>query len=273
MTTTPLSQILIREPAEAYHAQAGKYLSSHLLATFRECPLTYQWMVSGRMPDRDRPAYLVGRALHALALEGREAYQAAYAVGGPLNPKTGKPYGADTNAFRDYAAGLGKDVLSNDQADLVEHMAASLKGHSFIRELLVTGYAERVVRCQHRGIPCQARFDWVSTLPHLAIIDLKTTDNLTWFEADARRFQYAHQMAFYRSVLAQALSVEVLAVAVHLIAVEKQPPYRCGLWRMGQECLAIAQAENEAAMERLLVCRQTGQWVTGYESVREFQSV
>ena len=37
-----------------------------------------------------------------------------------------------------------------------------------------------------------------------AIFELKTADDLTWFEADSRRYGYAHQLAFYRSILAAA---------------------------------------------------------------------
>ena len=60
-------------------------------------------------------------------------------------------------------------------------------------------------------------------------MDLKTCDDLTWFEADARKLGYLHQMAFYRAVLAQVL--DGLLVPVHIIAVEKKEPFRCGVWR------------------------------------------
>ena len=50
-----------------------------------------------------------------------------------------------------------------------------------------------------------------------------------WFEVDAKRFGYAYQLAFYRAVLAQLLC---LPMPVHLIAVEKREPYRCGCEEM-----------------------------------------
>ena len=59
--TPPTSDVLIHEPADVYHANAGEYLSSHLLADFRKCPLLYHRKRSGLIPDEDRPAYLVGR--------------------------------------------------------------------------------------------------------------------------------------------------------------------------------------------------------------------
>jgi len=57
-------------------------------------------------------------------------------------------------------------------------------------------------------------------------------------------------------------------VPVHLIAVEKKEPFRCGVWRVSDDTLAIARQENEAAIRRLLACRQHDEWPTGYEGIR-----
>jgi len=57
------------------------------------------------------------------------------------------------------------------------------------------------------------------------IVHLKTCDDLTGFEADPRRYGYAHQMAFYRALLAIASAGEVLPVHKY-IAIEKKEPFR-----------------------------------------------
>ena len=67
------------------------------------------------------------------------------------------------------------------------------------------GEAEGVVRAKYCDLPCQIRMDWFDA--HQGIVDLKTCDDLTWFEADARRYGYAHQLAFYRAVLAQVIGM------------------------------------------------------------------
>ena len=87
---------LIHEPAEVYHAKAGEYLSSHLLGDFRKCPQLYDQKRVGIIRDEDRPAYVVGRAVHTLVLEGRQCFDDEYAIGGPINPKTGSPFGPNT---------------------------------------------------------------------------------------------------------------------------------------------------------------------------------
>ena len=269
--------ILTSEPAEEYHAKRDRYLSSHQLLDFMKCPWLHRKKSVGLIKDTDSASYLVGRAAHVRILEGNEAYEAEFALGGPINEKTGKPFGAGTKAFVEWAEAQGKPVLSQEQVELVEQMAAGVGMNDEAVALLLFGRAEGVARAEYCGTPCQIRIDWLH--PHRGIVDLKTCDDLTWFEADARRYGYHRQMAFYRAVLTQAMgstSVDCAErgdaagapVPVHLIAVEKKEPFRCGVWRVSDETLAQAQRENEAAIRRLLACRESGEWPTGFEEIR-----
>ena len=258
------------EPADSYHGKKGKYLSSHQLMDFRKCPLLYHQKLTA-CADEETPALLVGRAAHVRILEGRAKFEEQFAVGGPINPKTGRPFGSDTQAYRAWASEMGKPAIAQEQLDLIEQMASGVSRTSAAVDLLLDGKAEGVVRADYCGTPCQARFDWVH--PFRGIVDLKTCDDLTWFEADARRFGYVHQLAFYRSMLAVALGLDALHIPVHLVAVEKREPFRCGVWKLGEEVLGIAQKENEDAIARLLACRQKDRWPTGYEEVRTFDWV
>ncbi len=147
-------RFLIREPADVYHAKAKDFLSAHALNEFRRCPLLYRKKELGLVPERDTAAYLIGSAAHTLILEGRERYQREFAVGGPINPKTGQPFGSQTKAFAEWAAQQSKPVLSDAQAALVEQVAAAVRGHVFARELLAEGVAEGVVRCEYAGHRC-----------------------------------------------------------------------------------------------------------------------
>lgn len=260
--------VLTHEPEDAYHAKAGEYLSSHMLADFRRSPLLYYKRRLGLIDDIDRPAYLLGRACHVRILEGRDRYQQMFAVGGPINPKTGKPYGANTNAFAEWAAAQGKPVLTAEQAQLIENMAIGVAMNEQAVDLIVDGEAEGVVRAEYCGLPCQIRIDWLN--PHRGIVDLKTCDDLTWYEADARRYGYAYQMAFYRSILQQ---ITGLLVPVHFIAIEKKEPFRAGVWLISQDTLDQCARENAAAIERMKNCDRLGNWPTGYEEVRLFDAI
>jgi len=264
VTSLNLSRILLREPADVYHAR-NECISAHRLADFTRCPLLFRKKELGLIPDRDTTAYLIGRAAHVLVLEGRERYEGDFAVGGPVNPKTGLPFGSGTKAFAEWAERLGRPVLSDDQAALIEQMAASVHAHLFASELLSDGIAEGVIRCEIIGLSCQARLDWINPLPDRGIVDLKTTDHLDGFELDIRAFGYVEQMAFYRALVCEVAGV---LLPVHLIAVEKREPFRCGVWQLSPRVLDDAEARNDRAMRELVRCRETEIWPTRFESIR-----
>ncbi|MCC6906835.1 MAG: PD-(D/E)XK nuclease-like domain-containing protein [Phycisphaerales bacterium] len=269
MSNQSILNALIHEPAEAYHARSAEHVTAHRLADFRRCPLLFRKKEQGLIPERDSAAYLVGRAAHVLILEGRDRYESQFAVGGPMNPRTGQPFGSNTKAFTQWADRIGKPVLSDDQAALIEQMAASVQGHLFARELLADGVAEGVLRGEYAGLRCQSRLDWVNPKPGRGIVDLKTTDSLDTFELDITAFGYVEQMAFYRAMF------EAMATArlpVHLIAVEKREPFRCGVWQIAPRALDEAQAENERAMQELTRCRESGIWPTRFESIRLYET-
>jgi hypothetical protein len=164
-------------------------------------------------------------------------------------------------------AAQGKPVLTEEQLALLTRMAEGVTAHAGACELLSQGIAEGVVRAEYCGLPSQIRMDWFN--PNAGIVDLKTCDDLTWFEADAKRYGYLYQLAFYRAVLAQVIGS---ALPVHLIAIEKKEPYRCGVWLIDPQALSYAQTQNEQAITRLKECQASGSWPTGYEERRVFDS-
>lgn len=261
--------LLEREPEAEYHAKAGQYLSSHLLADFRKSPYLYDKRVRGCITEKTLAAFVTGRAAHVRILEGQAEYHRRFAIGGPINKQTNKPFGADTKAFREWAEKEGKPGIHYEDAELIENLAEGVSMNSQAIEFLSDGVAEGVVRAEYCSLPCQSRLDWVHS--RYGIMDLKTTDNVDYFQPDGRRYGYAYQMAFYRAMLAQVLGGTL--VPVYLIAVEKKEPYRCGVWRMCPDVLAQAQKENEAAIGRLKACRKKGLWPTGYEEIRVFDSL
>jgi len=255
--------LLTAEPADVYHARRGEFLSSHALADFRRCPRLFRDKECGGIPDRDGGSQLLGRAAHCRTLEGEVAFARQFAVGGPINDRTGRHYGRDTQAFARWAADQDGEILTDGEAELVLRLAEAVHAHALAAELLAEGVAEGVARRELRDVPCQIRCDWLH--PTRGLVDLKTCDDLDRFERDARRFGYVHQTAFYRAVLR---AIGGVTVPVHLIAVEKQRPHRVGVWRVDDAALDLAEDENVAAIELLKHCRERDWWPTGYESLR-----
>ena len=255
--------VLAVEPAEEYHAKAAQYLSSHQLIDFMICPQLYRKKQLGQIENTQTPAMLVGSATHTKVLEGHNVYEAEYAVGGPINPRTSKPFGRDTNAFRDWCEAHGKTVLTDKQAASVENMADGVAWNLEAVDLIRHGRAEGVVREMYCGMPCQVRIDWTHSFR--GIVDLKTTADLTWFENDCKRRRYHNQLAFYQAVLAEVIGQHV---PVHIVAIEKTEPFRCGVWRIGDDTLTNARRENEAAITRLRAATEIDHFPTGYEEIR-----
>lgn len=264
----------LREPENDYHAKSksGEIMSSGMLKTFRNCPASYYAKIAGLSEDGDSNAYRFGRATHKIILEGIEAFNKAFAIGGPVNEKTNKSYGVGTKAHDEWLAakGYSRDQVINDtEADQLVTMAKATHRHKEVGEYLSFGWPELVARADMRGVPCQIRMDWLThdTEGNYAIVDLKTTADIVWFEADARRYGYLNQFAFYRDVFMAAAGIKPqLAV----IAVEKQSPWRVGVWRIPDEILDQYSAGNREALEYYKQCKASDVWPTGYEGIRTF---
>ena len=264
---TPFDFIII-EPAEEYHAKRKDFLSSHALADFRKCPVLFRQKETGEIEDEDKPAYVLGRAAHTLILEGIEKFDTEYIVGEPVNPQTGKAYGKNTQAYQAWFDVQSMAVISPSDFDFIKRLQIAVWTHIEAGNLLQDGIAEGVIRTEYCGIPCQIRMDFFSE--RYGIIDLKTCDNLDYFEADARRYGYINQAAFYHAVLR---NVAGKSYPFHFIAVEKHEPFRCGVWLVAAETLDFAETENAAAIERLKKCRSENLWTTGYEEIRVLATI
>jgi hypothetical protein len=262
----PVLSRLIHEDEKVYHRRAEENLSSHQLKEFMKCPAHYHRKRAGLVTEPDRPAFLVGRAVHCLAIEGRAEFDRRFLVGGVINAKTGRAYGAGTKAHADWARQQTREVLSEEQAGPVESMAAAVQAHDLASRMFAGGVAEGVVRIPYEGVPCQIRIDYLH--PSHGVIDLKTTESLDWFESDCRKYGYLHQLAFYRDVLAQAAGMPPENIPCRLVAVEKDEPYRCGVWLATAALLDDCAMENRKAIEELRQCRESGVWPTRYEEGR-----
>lgn len=280
--------IFTEESSEEYHSKSGegegKHLSSGLLSKFRKCPLLYQKTSKGQIEEKSSPAWDLGRWFHTLALEGVSVFEDLYTIGGPINEKTGKAYGKGTKAWDDHARTTGKEIIPKQDYELMEKMLVQLIRHPIAGQLLCDGLAERVIRREYNGISCQIRCDYVTKeddAEYLTLIDLKTCDDLDWFEHDARRYGYLNQMAFYRRVLEMAC-LEVPEIfdslpVCYFIVAEKKEPHRCGLFAIDPLALDQYRGANEKDMAKILAYREKyGEnlmWPTGFEGIREINLV
>jgi len=260
---------LILEPRDRYDLRIATHLNSHSLATFRKCPRLYSLGPSLPTWKQEPQSVLVGRAFHCLVLEGQEIFDGQFAVGGPLNPRTGKPYGRTTESYKQWLEHEGKDAIDDETAALLSRMQVGLMSSPHARKLLSSGFGESTVLGTIGNVPCQSRIDWVHWRGDpcsAAIVDLKTCGDLDEFESSSIERGHHRQLAFYRLVVESCSGGLVLPCM--LVGVEKRPPNRCGVWRIDESLLAKASREVEDAVDALVECRRLDRWPTGFEEPR-----
>lgn len=258
--------LFVWESAEEYHAQAAEYLSSHQLTDYIKSPVNYWYQRNVAEKKPESAAYFLGRAVHQLVLEGDEVFNAHYIVGGPINERTGKPFGTDTQKYRDWLAengAEGKSGLSETDWNTIASCRDAARAHNVARGLLDSGFPEAVVRADYCDTPCQIRIDWFN--PNGWIVDLKTCRNIDRFEYDAKDFLYFNQMSFYQEVFNAYFKFKP---DVFMIAAEVTEPYRVGVYRISDSTLAEARYQNEAFIPKFNESKQTGIYPTRYEEMR-----
>lgn len=234
---TQIANITVDE----YEKARSKLMGSHMLETFAKSPRMCQnKMLSLLGKEPVKQAYEFGKAFHCFVLEGLTEFHNRYEIAnGPINEKTGKPYGSDTKAYAEWLSSLdqtGKQVVSDEDFSVIQEMAGSLEEMAGV-ELLSNGLPEVAIRGTLHGVESQSRLDW--WIPEQSIlVDLKTTEDLEWFENDFRKYKYGNQLAFYRGMAAGLGGLHQITVWV--IAVEKRAPYRCQCYQVREEVLGPA---------------------------------
>jgi hypothetical protein len=111
------------------------YLTSHQLTDFVRCPKLYFLKKTGAWtadPNKASAELILGSAAHKLILEGRHEFDKCYAVGAPINERTGKEYGRETQAFAKWAEeqrsdkGSAVEFITTEQWYIISSMANSV---------------------------------------------------------------------------------------------------------------------------------------------------
>ena len=267
---------LIDISADEYHAatKRNEFTTSHRLNLFRRCPALYKKTIDGKIVEGDTASFMLGRATHTLVLEGEDACGSQYLVSdGPTNEKTGKPYGKATKAYAEWAEAQSMPVISTEDNALMCEMSVAVHAHPVAADLIKSGFAEGTIRSTWNGEPVQARLDWYDPERNI-LVDLKTCSDADRFRFDVRDFGYVEQMAFYANMLTLAGAP---LPETYLIAVEKKEPFRVVVVNVVEMTLNDANRnhlgsekwrdDNDAMIEELKHCRETGVWPTRYEKV------
>lgn len=254
---------LVHEPEEEYRAKSRDYLDGEQLGDFRKDAFLFHKRERGLVSPQYRHNAELDRAIRTRILRGRDYYQAQYVFAGPIDPTSGEPLSEYSTEYREWAAQQTKPIFSREHAQIVEHVDFAYRAHSGARELLSSGVSWGIVRDRYCGTACQARLDWLN--PQRGIVGIVVCDRFTWLDSYIRSDGPAHELAFQRALLAQRIG---RTLPVHVIAVEKDMPHRCGVWALSPRLLRRAQKDNEKTLARLGECRRLNRWPSGYENIR-----
>lgn len=218
-------------------------------------------------PDKPTAAMVLGSALHARLLEMTTS--ASLIIDGPINEKTGRPYGVDTIAYESFAKSHpGKIILSGDGREQLDGMAEAVMRHSLASKLIeARGESELVMVWDDGKVRCKGRLD--KYVPGLLAFDLKTTADAspaTWANA-VNDYGYHVQAEFYRRGME---ANKIGGTPFVFLVVENRPPYGVVLYEIEAESMAVAKHEVDRALAMVEACQRAGAW-PGY--AEEVQSI
>lgn len=249
-------------PAPDYHAIDALSASGakHLLRS----PAHY--LAQKEQPMQPTAAMRLGTAVHTMILEPEKAdIEIARAPKVDKRTKVGKE---TIELFERENA--GKLCLDADVYDKAAAIADAVYKHPTARELLKDGQSEVSMLWKAYGdTPCKARFDYYRGD---GIVDIKTTQDASP-EAFARsiaslkyHMQAAHYLQGYREVTGWD------ADHFTFIAVENEPPYAIGIYRLDDASLQTGRMLMEKAATAFRTAADPVQW-KGYRQDIETISV
>lgn len=252
----PLVGVQANVPPHVYHRWMA--LSNSDLNELRRSPAH---LFARRQDGKaETPALHLGRAIHAAILEPDRFIQ-EYVKAPDLDRRTKEGKAAWAILCDTYGEG---NVLSPGEYHTCLAMRDSVWKKAAAKTLLgAEGDAELSVVWDQGGILAKARADRMSwRLKGGTIVDLKSTmdASLAQFERTIFNFGYHRQGAWYL----QGFGAHHVEVAHYcIIAIEKEPPYEVGVYRLTEEALTAGWDQIEPLLDLYRRCLETDEWI-GY---------
>lgn len=232
---------------------AWPHVSKSLLVEMLRSPGHLQYRRTH--PLEPTPAMVWGSALDCLLFEGLDAFNRRFAY---------KPEGLDlrTKAGKAWAASLdaGTNVLSPGSG-VLDAAAAALR-HPEVDSWLYNGMAQvsAVFDCPHTGVRVKIRPDIDCGAPLL--VDLKSTDKADHdsFARRAYQLRYHWQAAMYLDGMSAATGEDY--DEFNFIVVERDPPHRVEVYRLGAAEIEQGRDEYRAALAMYAECEKINNWPT-----------
>ena len=243
---------LVDLPSAAYHALDR--VSSTRLKCFGDAPdspveYTRRYLL-GR-PEEVSSELIVGGAIHALALEGRKAFDLEYVIGPPCDRR----YKAGKEIWSEFLTTVtdGRQPIRAKDFELVSALADTLRQDSGWMDLLAAGTwkSEQAILFEHAGVACKCKPDlFGSYRGKPTLVDLKTLGepaNPISIKKAVLKYQYHMRLAFYLI----GLDAEPADYDVVIVGVGKRKPHGCHVHIIPHAIMAEGRRKAESLLSKL----------------------
>lgn len=207
-------------------------ITNSMLGKLKKSPQHLQMYLDGKQEETQ--ALNFGSAFHLAILEPEKAEEqiAVY----PGKTRRGKEWDAFKEENHD------KIVLSMSEYETLAGMRMSISSNEEVMEIIRQSDKEVVAKWvdEETGISCKGRADMVGKN---FVADLKTTQNveLEAFRYSCLKYGYNRQAAFYLDGFGKE--------EFHFICVEKEAPYRIGLFSTSESFINSGRVEYKRLLE------------------------
>lgn len=246
-----------------YHADRSSWSHSQLEDLIASPTLFYGRHVEEppTFPRKESSAFDLGTAVHAALLgDGEDPF---VVIPDRVLSKAGRRVGSLWQAFRDEHA--GQVLLKPEEAAVPTAMIESVHREPAAMDRLgVTWPGQNETSLRGRdtktGLLVRARPDrYIVRKEQSALIDVKTTSKFDAFGKQFRDYGYHRQLAWYASLL-EPFCFGWPVVEFTLIVVETVVPYRCVVYVIEPEAIALGNHQNRAALDDLARRLEEDDW-------------
>ena len=233
-----------------------KAVSNSYLGRLDQCP------AAALIEPEDTQPMRVGRATHALVLEGQEAFDESFAVAPECDKRTkvGKALYADF-----VLDNPSKEYITTGEYEIIKNMRIAVHKHPAAVKVLAEGLREQTViwKDKSTGLLCKSRPDQSPNPNTKILVDLKTAesaDSRLWFNK-AHKFGNFRQSGFYLDGRnAQIEDPDKHFTEFVFVVVEKKAPFRVEVYGvdadMDDSMILWGREEYKRIMRIEVQCRK-----------------
>lgn len=221
------------------------------LGKLNKCP------AAALVEDKTTDAMSLGRAIHALVLEGQEAFDESCTVLPEINRRTN----AGKAEFAQFQIdNVGKELIKPKDLEMIEAMKIAVYKHPAAQTVLEEGASEQTVvwKDNGTGLLCKCRPDRSPNPDTRTLVDLKSTVDAgeDAFLRAMIKYGYMRQGSFYLDGMNAHRKKDEWFTDFVFIAVEKEPPYKVGVYHMDEEMIKYGRGEYMRLLAIEFECRK-----------------